>query len=163
MLYLNGIANVDRQCSRDGLYIHPLIIMLHLQPSHLVLQQHSQPWIQGRSQEFLLGGAKIKLSFWFNEKLKVQYIYNTSLLIKFSCRCNYIALKNQNTNKLIDHLSILSLFFFFFWVSHIFLKIHKSIIFIEIKYKYTTKLQKKKKKKLVFLNICLALNKKTLC
>ena len=126
---------------------------------------HDYTNLQGRSQEFLLGGAQIKLSFWFNEKLKVQYIYNTSLLIEFSCRCNSIALKNQNTNKLIDQLSILSLFFFFFWVSPIFLKIHKSITFIEIKYKYTTKLQKKKKKKkkLVFLNICLALNKKTLC
>ena len=131
---------------------------------YLVLNMKKGTCSQGRNQKFLLEGAKIKLSFWFNEKLKVKYIYNTSLLIEFSCRCNSIALKNQNTNKLIDQLSILSLFFFF-WVSPIFLKIHKSITFIEIKYKYTTKLQKKnkKKKKLVFLNICLGLNKKTLC
>ena len=42
-LYLKEVANVDSQCSRDGLHIHPLIAMLDLQPSHLVLQQHSQP------------------------------------------------------------------------------------------------------------------------
>ena len=65
---------------------------------------------RGVARNFFLD--KVKLSFWFNEKLKVQYIYNTSLLIEFFCQCNSITLKNQNTNKLIDQLSILSLFFF---------------------------------------------------